>query len=982
MRFKLTGSLLGLAALAAAPASAQVILNEVFPNPGSEFDGAEFIELYNPGPGSVNITGWVIATPEFNATCGGDHFFAFPAVAASTIPAGGYVVVAKDNIDAAAEEQDGFNPTYGFDADFEMFDTDRFFEFDDVSVPNMTLISANDPANDTQIRLVPGNGFGATCNTVFNQAEVVYLWNGTPPSQGGVGTLVDVVEYGNPVNCLSDPCPGVGSSNNDQFQGFPGVGECLGRNASSTDTGNSANDLFLGTPTPGAQNIPNPGPALSALAVNPAGPTSGQSANVTITATDANGIGTMFVVYTVNGGAADSVAMVLAGPNLYTGTIPGQLDGDQVEYFVRARDAGSPAGVSKFPDFGARAIRWGTQSIFSVQFHSPPSDTGQSAEVGNVVNVEGIVTTERGLYNSGTFVIQSAAGFWNGVHCFDNLSTVSVQRGDLVRVSGTVEEFFEKTEVTLFGQADVQILSSGNALPGPNVLGAGTFTTGTATGELWEGCYVRVQNVAVTNTTLGFGEWQITDGTGSCRVDDDAFYNYAPTLGDSLVAVQGIVEYAFSDRKIEPRDDGDIIGPPIVTAVRYSPICPTSANAITVSCNITDDGTLPRRKLYYSFNNGVSYDSTDVVSQGGTLYAATLGPYANGTEVDYHVEVTDNTGFDGRSPAVGDYDLYVGLVSIETVQSTYKAGSDSSAFEGSPRNCAGIVTMAPGVLGDNIFAMQNHWVTDPANRGILVFTGGSVVGLIDEGDSVCVSGDVDEFFGNTQLRLHFTDAYVNHGFVGTLPAFELDTTDLPPDTTGAVPTAEVWESVLVQMSSSVVTNASAGFGQYYIDNTAPRTGQETLVDDEARFAGLTYAPSLNDSITVRGIVDFSFDQYKIQPRGDFDVLPYDPADAVGVDGLAGSALAFALHQNSPNPVGGTVTRISFAVPRASAATLRVYDVTGRLVRTLLDGPVEAGAHTLDWNGRNADGRDVASGVYFYRLQADGREATRKMVMLR
>ena len=55
------------------PASAQVIINEVFPNPGSTFDGAEFIELYNPTGSPVNITGWVIATPEFNATCGGDH---------------------------------------------------------------------------------------------------------------------------------------------------------------------------------------------------------------------------------------------------------------------------------------------------------------------------------------------------------------------------------------------------------------------------------------------------------------------------------------------------------------------------------------------------------------------------------------------------------------------------------------------------------------------------------------------------------------------------------------------------------------------------------------------------------------------------------------------------------------------------------------------------------------------------------------------
>jgi hypothetical protein len=973
MRSKFSGSLIALLALAQA-APAQVVINEVLTNPGSEFDGAEFIELHNKGGSPQSIAGWVLGGTEFTGSCNGDHLYAFPAGA--SIPAGGYVVVAKDNTDAAGQEQDGFLERFAFDADFEFFDPDRTYEFDDVSVPNMTLISAQDPANDTQIRLLPGNGFGATCNTL-NQYEVLKLWNGNP-TMGGV--LQDAIEWRS-ATCTADVCTGVGASDNDAFPAFPGTGESLGRNATSTDTGNSSTDLFLGSDTPGAANIPNPGPVLSNMIINPSAPTSSQSAQITITATDANGISAMTLVYSVNNGGPVNVGMSLTGPSTYTGTIPAQLDGAVVDYYVNATDSGSPAGTSKFPDFSARSVRWGTQSIFSVQFHSPPSDTGQSAEVGNPVNIEGVVTAEPGLYNAGLMAIQSAAGFWNGVHCFDETGTAQLSRGDSVRISGTVTEYFERTEVEFFGQSAVQILASNRPLPGPSVIGAGNLTTGAAIGETYEGVYVRVNNVVVGSTTLGFGEWEITDGTGTCRVDDDAFYNYVPTTGDSLVAVQGIADYAFSDRKLEPRDDGDIIGPPLVTTLRYSPICPLASNAITISAQITDDGTITRAKLYFSLNNGATYDSTNMVFTSGTNWQATVGPYAAGTDLDYHVEVTDNTGFDGRAPTLGNYDLYVGMVTIETIQANYKAGSDSSASAGLPRNCAGIVTMAPGILADNIFTIQNHWTTDPANRGIQVFTGGSVVGVVEEGDSVCVSGDVVEYFGLTQIDLHFTEALVNHGFVGTLPAFELDTTDLPPDSTGAVPASEPWEGVLVQLSSSLVTNAAAGFGQYYVDNTAPRTGQEALVDDEARFAGLTYAPTLGDSVTVRGIVDFSFGQYKVQPRGDFDILPYDPADAVGVPaGLA--ALDFALHQNAPNPVEGATTRISFAVPRATHATLRVYDVSGRLVATLLDGNVDAGAHSIDWNGRNAGEKAVSSGVYFYRLQADGQEATRKLVRLR
>lgn len=62
-------------------------------------------------------------------------------------------------------------------------------------------------------------------------------------------------------------------------------------------------------------------------------------------------------------------------------------------------------------------------------------------------------------------------------------------------------------------------------------------------------------------------------------------------------------------------------------------------------------------------------------------------------------------------------------------------------------------------------------------------------------------------------------------------------------------------------------------------------------------------------------------------------------------------------------------------------TLRIYDVSGRLVRTLVEGPQEAGQKTVTWNGRDDRGRNVASGVYFYRLQAPGYRKTLKMILV-
>jgi hypothetical protein len=90
---------------------------------------------------------------------------------------------------------------------------------------------------------------------------------------------------------------------------------------------------------------------------------------------------------------------------------------------------------------------------------------------------------------------------------------------------------------------------------------------------------------------------------------------------------------------------------------------------------------------------------------------------------------------------------------------------------------------------------------------------------------------------------------------------------------------------------------------------------------------------------------------------------------------------FALRQNVPNPFNPT-TVIQYDVPETGAqVTLLIYDVAGRLVRTLVDGRKEAGTKRVTWNGDDDRGSRVASGVYFYRMTAPGFEVTKKMVLI-
>jgi hypothetical protein len=94
------------------------------------------------------------------------------------------------------------------------------------------------------------------------------------------------------------------------------------------------------------------------------------------------------------------------------------------------------------------------------------------------------------------------------------------------------------------------------------------------------------------------------------------------------------------------------------------------------------------------------------------------------------------------------------------------------------------------------------------------------------------------------------------------------------------------------------------------------------------------------------------------------------------------AALLALHQNRPNPFNPSTT-ISFSLPVECAVRIEIYDVSGRLVARLLDGARRsAGAHDVEWNGRDASGRAAASGIYVYRLTAGKETISRKMVLLR
>ena len=98
---------------------------------------------------------------------------------------------------------------------------------------------------------------------------------------------------------------------------------------------------------------------------------------------------------------------------------------------------------------------------------------------------------------------------------------------------------------------------------------------------------------------------------------------------------------------------------------------------------------------------------------------------------------------------------------------------------------------------------------------------------------------------------------------------------------------------------------------------------------------------------------------------------------LGIDGEGGLIpYEFALFNNYPNPFN-PVTTIKFSIPEVQQVTLKIYNLMGREVVTLIDQELQPGYHTTKWNAGS-----MASGVYFYRLNSGNKSLKQKMILLK
>lgn len=172
------------------------------------------------------------------------------------------------------------------------------------------------------------------------------------------------------------------------------------------------------------------------------------------------------------------------------------------------------------------------------------------------------------------------------------------------------------------------------------------------------------------------------------------------------------------------------------------------------------------------------------------------------------------------------------------------------------------------------------------------------------------------------------------------------------------------------------------------DQTQKWTVSSRQSGDTLRFAMAGTEPVNGNSVLAIARFDISADvkqgehhELQIYHLSLNDIEDMNAATRIQYVAKSAIPTSFQLLQNHPNPFNAS-TEIRFELPEAGRVKLRIYNLQGQEVRTLLDGNREAGYHSVNFDGKNNYGQHLASGVYIYQLHIESNIATQKMILIR
>ena len=197
------------------------------------------------------------------------------------------------------------------------------------------------------------------------------------------------------------------------------------------------------------------------------------------------------------------------------------------------------------------------------------------------------------------------------------------------------------------------------------------------------------------------------------------------------------------------------------------------------------------------------------------------------------------------------------------------------------------------------------------------------------------------------------------------------------DSTNCIIKIMVLKDVISDVGIKFVDATSAAQPEIKVANTLINQWEELTFDFSSRIG---VYPVVKDQIVI--FPDFDLTGRTQDNICYFDNISFSPSNSVGVDNRSETLpQGFALEQNFPNPFN-PFTTLRYDLPENALVNITIYDMMGRVVKTMVNSQQNAGFKSVRWNATNDKGSPVSAGLYLYTIQAGEFRKTKKMVLLK
>ncbi len=584
----------------------------------------------------------------------------------------------------------------------------------------------------------------------------------------------------------------------------------------------------------------------------------------------------------------------------------------------------------------------------------------------------------------------------------------ALDSGAVVKVTGVVTHYagstskttelfllsFDGTEVIDFAQRPEPVVLTLDSLKQ-----IGTSTS-LAIAEKWEGVYIEIRNVKTLDRNWTTGGFRIIDENNtiaSIYTRSNNIYTAIPPADNTVLEyIRGYIETrseSSGGAAICPMylDEIKISAfPPSITEITRDLILVTPGQEVNITAKIKDpDGTVANAKLYWRKNSGANVEVA-MTNITDSTFQAVIPSQPDSCIIDFFLQAVDNEGNTATTPSdTASHYFYLVLDRPLTIQDVQYSpfGGGYSAYNNYEVTIRGIVTADTSdiPLGPQVI-IQNG--TGPWS-GIRI--NGTETLLLNKGDDVTVTGTVIENYSVTNITGISSPANVIVNSTGNpLPAPQpITTEDINLKTSGTI-LAEQWESVLVKYLDITVTDENAdgnpgpstsNFGEILVADASSVNTRVELQDGNHQYhnfwdAALELVPTrvlVDDMMDeLVGIMYYSFGNYKLIPRTDADFVNY----VSDVEDDIKTVYEYKLVQNYPNPFNPS-TKINFSLQKEGLVTLKIYNILGQEVATLLNDFRTAGSHSISF-----DASRLSSGIYLYKIDSNGFTQTKKMMLIK